>query len=217
MRTRLDYSQDTGNKISRASKIIGAKHIVLSGKCVISEGVVVRGDLVRPAEPKSSAAEQSKSKPTGVHSVHLGRYVFVSSDCVLRPPSRLSSIASRSGESSEPQHVYYPLRIYDHVFIGPRSTIQAAEIRSNVYIGARVTVGNMVIIKDNVKVLDGAVLPANSVWPSNSIVGGVPARVVGELAEGWGIGSSSAAGQGGWEDMIGVRARDRWASVGNKK
>lgn len=75
----------------------------------------------------------------------------------------------------------------------------------------------MVIIKDNVKVLDGAVLPANSVWPSNSIVGGVPARVVGDLAEAWGAGSSSTAGQGGWEDMIGVRSRERWASVGNKK
>lgn len=113
------------------------------------------------------------------------------------------------------QLTYYPLRITDHVYIGPNSHIRAAEIRSNVYIGAGVTVGNFCVIKENVKVLDGAVLPANSVWASNSVVGGSPARVVGELAEAWGGGGTTASGAG--DELVGVRSRERWAAVGNKR
>lgn len=110
---------------------------------------------------------------------------------------------------------YLPMRIADYVFIGPGSNVRAAEIRSGVYIGSGVTVGNMCMIKENVKVLDGAVLPAGTIWASGVIVGGSPARVVGELAEGWGGGSGSG-GTGG-DELVGVRCRERWASVGNKR
>lgn len=213
---------ETGNKISRLAQVVGAKHIVLSGKCVIQQGTVVRGDLIRPQappkpadtnlDPKSAAAK----KPSQPSSVHLGRYVFVSTNCTLHPPSRMDRTGVKDADGREKtQLMYYPLRITDHVFIGPNSHIRAAEIRSNVHIGAGVTVGNFCVIKENVKVLDGAVLPANSVWPSNSIVGGSPARVVGELAEAWDGGTTS--GGAGGDELVGVKSRERWASVGNKR
>ena len=66
----------------------------------------------------------------------------------------------------------------------------------------------MVVIKDNVKILDHAVLPAGSVWASGSVVGGRPGRVVGELGEGWGAG--------GVEGGPGMEARELWRGVGNK-
>lgn len=50
------------------------------------------------------------------------------------------------------------------------------------------------IIRDNVKVLPHSVVPANMVIPSNSVVGGRPARVVGELGEGWGVVAGAGAG-----------------------
>jgi len=53
-----------------------------------------------------------------------------------------------------------------------------------VWIGANCTIGNMVMIKDNVKILDGTVVPPNMVIPSFSIVAGRPGRVIGEIAEG---------------------------------
>ena len=106
------------------------------------------------------------------------------------------------------------MRLSDSVFIGERSVIRAAEIKSHVYIGKDVTVGNMVIIKENVRVLDGTVLAANSVWGVGVVVGGRPGRVVGEVGEGW--GDSGGGGKDGGEG-VGVRSRERWAGVGNKR
>jgi dynactin 5 len=77
-----------------------------------------------------------------------------------------------------------PLRMGDHVFVGPGSVIQAAQIGSHVHIGQGVVIGEFAIIKDYVRILDGAVLPANIVVPNFSIVAGRPARVIGEVPEG---------------------------------
>jgi dynactin-5 len=79
---------------------------------------------------------------------------------------------------------HYPLKIADHVFIGPGSIIEAALIGSHVNIGSNCVVGKFAIIKDFVKILDGTVVPPNMVIPSFSIVAGRPGRVVGEIAEG---------------------------------
>jgi dynactin 5 len=111
--------------------------------------------------------------------------------------------------------VYVGMRISDYVYIGPNTHVRAAEIRSNVHIGANCVIGNMVMIKDNVKVLDGTVLPANTIWAGGSVIAGRPGRVVGEVGEGW---ASGAAGSGGVGDEgIGVKSRERWAMVGNKR
>src|SRR4051794_6739868 len=77
-----------------------------------------------------------------------------------------------------------PLRMGDHVFVGAGSVVQAATIGSHVHIGAGVVVGEFAILKDYVRVLDGAVVAPNTVVPSFSIVAGQPARVVGEVPEG---------------------------------
>jgi len=77
-----------------------------------------------------------------------------------------------------------PLRMVDHVFVGPGSIVQAASIGSHVHIGARVAIGEFAIIKDYVRILDGTVVPANMVIPSFSIVAGQPARIIGEVPEG---------------------------------
>jgi dynactin 5 len=207
---------------------------------VIQHDVVIHGDLVRPSastahqrtssttttggdaaagaapssKPSSSAAAENQT------SIHLGRHVYLSPGVILHPPSRLTTVTTSSGATAQAT-VYYPLRIESHVFIGAQSVIRAAEIRSNVHIGARVSVGNMAMIKDNVRVLDGAVLPANSVWASGSVVGGRPARVMGLVGEGWGWGGDVQGkgrdGAGEVEASVGPKVRERWALVGNKK
>lgn len=200
---------------------------MLAGKCVIQENVLVHGDLVRPSQSKpisatkDDAEQKDKSSTQDATSVHLGRYVFISHGCILHPPSRMSSSGSSSNSSNGEQTIpatiltYYPLRLSDHIYIGPNTVVRAAEIRSYVHIGANCVIGNMVIIKDNVKILDGSVLPANSVWASGSIIAGSPARVVGDLGEGWCNNAGGAGGTG--EEGPGVRSRERWASVGNKR
>jgi hypothetical protein len=69
------------------------------------------------------------------------------------------------------------------------------------------------MIKDNVRVEDGTVLPANSVWASGSVVAGSPARVVEEVGEAWGT-FEGGVGVGG---VALVGSRERWLAVGNKK
>lgn len=116
---------------------------------------------------------------------------------------------------------YYPLRISSHVYLGPSTYCNAASIGSHVYIGARCVIGNMVIIKDNVRVEDDTVLPAGSVWRSGIVIKGRPGRVVGSVGEGWATGaagegagggiSGGGGGGGGFEGW----GRELWASVGN--
>jgi dynactin-5 len=49
------------------------------------------------------------------------------------------------------------------------------------------------MIKENCKILPDTVVPPNMVIPAGSIVGGRPGRIIGEVGEGWGVGSG---GQG---------------------
>jgi dynactin-5 len=79
---------------------------------------------------------------------------------------------------------HYPLKIADHVLIGPSTIVEAALIGSHVSIGANCVIGKFAIIKDYARVLDGTVVPPNMVIPSFSVVAGRPGRVVGEVAEG---------------------------------
>ncbi|KAL9111759.1 MAG: hypothetical protein Q9227_003818 [Pyrenula ochraceoflavens] len=188
----------TGNKISKKHQIQGLQHVILEGKCVVSPEVLIRADLVRASSSSSSQQQPQLA-------LKLGRYVFISPKCIIKPPSRLVSAQTKEGEQTQTlQH--YRMTIGQVVFIGPETSIEAYEIGSHVHIGANVTIGNFVKIMDYVKILDNAVLPTMSVWPNFSVVAGNPARVVGEVGDGWGFLDH---GPGGIQ-----AARDRWAAVG---
>ncbi|OJJ51687.1 hypothetical protein ASPZODRAFT_55442 [Penicilliopsis zonata CBS 506.65] len=197
---------DTGNKISRRSNIHGTQHIILGGKTVIQTDAVIRGDLYRlpGAHPSSSSSTTGDSgEPTPAPApaapntpsvaVSIGRYSYVSKQAVLRPPSRLHRGV----------HSFYPLKIGDHVFIGERAVVEAASVGNHVHIGCDAVVGSMAILKDFAYVLDGAVIPPGMVVPSWCVVGGAPARIVGEVGEGYGV-----------EGAEGGLARERYRLVG---
>ncbi|KAI5291143.1 hypothetical protein KEM54_006133 [Ascosphaera aggregata] len=177
---------DTGNKVSRRAQVLGTQRIIVGGKSVIQADVCIRGDLFRqPQQQQQQQQQQQRDK----HS----RYTYLSRSCLLRPPSRLYH-----GSFS-----YFPLKIGDHVFIGERAVVEAANIGSHVHIGADAVIGSMAIIKDLVVVLDNTVVPPGMVIPSFSVVGGSPARVVGEVGEGYGL-----------EGAEGGMARERYRMVG---
>ncbi|KAF2269813.1 trimeric LpxA-like protein [Lojkania enalia] len=170
---------DSGNKVSRRSAITGTANITLGGRTVIMADVHLRGDLhPTRAVPSSSGKEAT---PT---SISIGRCTVISTGSVIKPPSRIS----------RGQVHYYPMKIGDNVFIGPHCTISAISISSHVHIGEHTTIQPFVIIKENVKILPHAVVPANMVIPSGSVVGGRPAQVVGEVGEGWGVSGGGAGG-----------------------
>ncbi|KAK3377630.1 trimeric LpxA-like protein [Podospora didyma] len=180
---------DTGNKVARKATLVGTQNIMLGGKTVIQPEVMIRGDLVRSVQ-SSSSASSSTGAPANNTAVSIGRYCFLSRGCCLRPSGRLYKGA----------FTYMPLRMGDHVFVGAGSVVQAASIGNHVHIGAKVVVGELAIIKDYVRVLDGSVIAPNMVIPSFSIVAGQPARVIGEVPE------------GGHEDF---ELREMYKTVGN--
>ncbi|KAI0402558.1 trimeric LpxA-like protein [Xylaria palmicola] len=161
---------ETGNKVARKAVLIGTQHIMLGGKTVIQADAMVRGDLARVGQPSSTAG----AAPGSNTAVAIGRYCFLSKGCCLRPPGRIY----------KGSFTYLPLRLGDHVFVGEGAVVQAASIGSHVHVGRDVVVGEFAIIKDYVRILDGAVVPPNMVIPSCSVVAGRPARVVGEVPEG---------------------------------
>ncbi|KAL4945148.1 hypothetical protein BDV06DRAFT_231578 [Aspergillus oleicola] len=192
---------DTGNKISRRSQIHGTQHIMLGGKSIIMADAVVRGDLFRssssqtqsssnPSDPNSSTS----SKPTQQNTIaiSIGRYTFISRSTILRPPSRLSRAV----------HNYTTLHIGHHVFVGERSVVEAAKVEDYVTIGKDAVIGNMAILKERCQVLDGAVVPAGMVVPSHCVVGGQPARILGDVAIAYGV-----------EGLEGGLSRERYRSI----
>lgn len=79
------------------------------------------------------------------------------------------------------------------------------------HIGEKVTINPFAIIKENVKILPHTVVPANMVVASGSVVGGQPARVVGEVGEGWGVsGGGSGGGLG-----VGGGVEEKWVEGGD--
>lgn len=88
------------------------------------------------------------------------------------------------------------------MFVGERSVIEAARVEDHVTIGKDVVVGSMAILKERCQVLDGAVVPAGMVVPSHCVVGGQPARIVGEVPIAYGV-----------EGVEGGLSRERYRTV----
>ncbi|AEO57126.1 hypothetical protein MYCTH_2302939 [Thermothelomyces thermophilus ATCC 42464] len=162
---------ETGNKVARKATLVGTQNIMLGGKTVIQPEVLIRGDLIRTIQASAQSATGAAPNNTAVS---IGRYCFLSRGCCLRPPGRLYKGA----------FTFMPLRMGDHVFVGPGAVVQAASIGSHVHIGSQAVIGEFAIIKDYVRILDGTVVPPNMVIPSFSIVAGQPARLIGEVPEG---------------------------------
>lgn len=177
---------DTGNKVARRAQLHGTQHIILGGRAVIQPQVCIRGDLVRTLPPSSSstvdppesdAAARAQQQQNTV-AVAIGRYSFISSGSVLRPPYKL-----HRGKTS-----YHPLKIGEHVFVGPNCVIEAASIGDRVHIGAGSVLGRFAILKEGCRVLEGTVVPGGMVVPSGCVIGGRPGSVLGDVGDGYGFG-----------------------------
>lgn len=160
---------------------------------MIQGDVCIRGDLYRQHTSSSSDGSSGNPTPGSSVAVSVGRYTYLSRGCLLRPPSRLHRGV----------HSFFPLKIGEHVFIGENTVVEAASVGNHVHVGRDAVVGSMAILKDYVVVLDGAVVPAGMVVPSFCVVGGQPARIVGEVGEGYGM-----------EGAEGGLARERYRMVG---
>ena len=117
----------------------------------------------------------------------MGKYTFLSSQSTLHPPRKL-----HRGVFS-----HHPQKVGDHVYVGPGAVVEAATIYNNVWIGPRAVIGRLAILRDGCRVLEDAVVPPGMIVGAGEVVGGRPARPVGDI--GW---------NEGWE------GREAWRSVG---
>ena len=203
---KSDYIEtDTGNKVARRAQLHGTQHIILGGRVVIQPEVCIRGDLIRTnpttttsSDPDSGAAPNKQipgaAGAGSTTSVSIGRYTFVSHGAILRPPHRVYKSTLS----------FHPLKIGEHTFVGESAIVEAASIGDHVHIGKGAVVGNMAILKDWVKVLEGTVVPGGMVVSSGCVLGGRPGRVIGECGDGWGVGEGAEGGD----------LREAWRSVG---
>lgn len=159
---------------------------MLGGKTVVMAGVHLRGDLCRKPDPPSTTSD-GKEKPQSNTAISIGRATVVSTNCTIRPPMRMH----------KGQMTYIPMRIGDNVFIGPSTYISCASISSHVWIGPNCVLESMCIVKECSKIMPGTVVPQGMTVPAGAVVAGRPARIVGEVGDGWGQG-----GGGEGEDWV---------------
>ena len=145
---------------------------MLGGKSVIMAGVHLRGDLHRFQPPPV----EGEKPPASITAISIGKASIISTNCVLHPPMRL-----HHGDMT-----FYPMRIGDNVFIGTGTHISAVQIGNHVHVGENCVLGQFSMLKENCKVLPGTVVPANMVVAPGCVVAGRPARIVGEVGDGWG-------------------------------
>ncbi|AIS32665.1 MULTISPECIES: gamma carbonic anhydrase family protein [Methanobacterium] len=77
----------------------------------------------------------------------------------------------------------YPLKIGDYVSVGHAAVIHGCTVDDNCIIGMNATLLNGSHIQKNSIVAAGSVVTGGKVFPENSLIMGVPARVVRELSE----------------------------------
>jgi dynactin-5 len=158
----------------------------------------MRADLQRKVERSADGGEGGE-KVAASTAITIGRYgprsqryfsphllnnyrgTIISMNCTIRPPMRVS----------RGQMTFYPLKIGDNVFIGPGTHVACLSISSNVHIGPDCVLSNFCMIKEFCKILAGTVVPPGMMIPPGSIVAGKPARIVGEVGEGWGQGAGA--------------------------
>ena len=79
------------------------------------------------------------------------------------------------------------MKLGDHVFVGANCQISAIDIKSHVYIGDGCVLSAFAVVRENVKILPSTVVPGHMVIPAGVVVGGRPARILGDVGDGWGV------------------------------
>ena len=147
----------THNYISKDAIIDNPKVVELKGKSIIMDGCRLRGDMMIPTEKQKQQQQQQRL------GISIGRYCWISKDCIIRPSSLLD--------------VMIPCRIQNYVQIGMNCIIESSWIGNCTIIGHNVILGKRSIIKDNVVIRSNTVIPPDMVIPPFSYVQGCPAKI----------------------------------------
>ncbi|TWH24512.1 MULTISPECIES: gamma carbonic anhydrase family protein [unclassified Aminobacter] len=118
--------------------------------------------------------------------VHLGRETGIWFGAVLRGDNELISIGDRSNVQEHSvlhTDMGYPLTVGKDCTVGHRAILHGCTIGDNTLIGMGAIVLNGAKIGKNCLVGAGALVTEGKEFPDNSLIVGVPAKVVRELDE----------------------------------
>lgn len=124
----------TGNRVSRESVLCGSQNIVLSGKVIVSSGVIIRGDLAN---------------------VRVGRHCVISSKAVIRPPFKKFS----KGVAFFPLHIGDHVYIGEGSIVNAAVIGSYVYIGKNCVIGRRCVLKDCCMIADNTVLPPETVVP----------------------------------------------------------
>ncbi|HCN44901.1 MAG TPA: gamma carbonic anhydrase family protein [Pseudomonas sp.] len=123
---------------------------------------------------------------TVIGKVALGEGASVWPQAVLRGDNELIEIGAGSNvQEGAVLHTDpgYPLRVGTDVTIGHQVMLHGCQIGDGSLIGIQSVILNGAVIGRNCLVGAGSVVPEGKVFPDNSLILGVPAKVVRELTE----------------------------------
>jgi len=123
---------------------------------------------------------------TVIGKVALGQGASVWPQAVLRGDNELIEIGAGSNVQegavlhTDPGH---PLRVGNDVTIGHQAMLHGCRIGDGSLVGIQAVILNGAVIGRNCLVGAGSLVPEGKVYPDNSLILGVPAKVVRELTE----------------------------------
>lgn len=141
-----------------------------------TQNLVARGGTVKGLHnimPGGKCVIQEAVLRGDVAKITLGKCCFVAKGAVLHPPSNVFSWGVG----------FLPLTMGDHVWLGEEAVVRAASIGSCVRVGARAELGERCIVKDCCWILEGTVVPPDTVLAPYTCWGGSPARLLRTLPE----------------------------------
>ncbi|XP_025829241.1 dynactin subunit 5 [Agrilus planipennis] len=155
-----DINYDRSEYVETASGNRVSRRTVLCG----SQNIVLQGKVII----------QSDAIIRGdLANVKTGRYCIISKEAVIRPPYKKFSKGV----------AFFPLTMGDHVYVGERSVVNAANIGSYVYIGRNVVLGRRCHLRDCCVIEDNTILAPETVVPPFTRYSGSPGIQVGEVPE----------------------------------
>uniref|UniRef100_A0A0N4ZWU2 Dynactin subunit 5 n=1 Tax=Parastrongyloides trichosuri TaxID=131310 RepID=A0A0N4ZWU2_PARTI len=102
--------------------------------------------------------------------IRIGKFTVIKEDCTIRPSYKLYKKGL----------MVYTNQIGDNVFIEENCIIMSIQMGAYVFVGKNSVIGRGVHIKECCQILPNTVIASNATFPPFSVIGGNPAKVVGE-------------------------------------
>jgi dynactin-5 len=122
--------------------------------------------------PGGKCVIQQATLRADVAKITLGKCCYVAKGVLLHPPSYGAG--------------FLPLTVGEFVWLGEDAVVRAASIGSCVRVGLKAVLGERCIVKDCCWIMDGAVVPPDTVLAPYTCWAGSPAKLVRTLPESFG-------------------------------